>query len=191
MKTVIGFLVWLVLRVFVLVARKPSYTFKSPAGTPYMTRWPLWTREPWPDADGRTGGEGFYLHRMVGSDYERELHNHPAPGGALVLRVGYSERRCEGRGGGAHQAAHTHTVTRGPLSFYVLDTDTFHRVTLFRRLVTGRVLAAGIMRYVERPSWSLFYIGPRRGKWGFLKPDGSVRRADHHDGNTGATVKRS
>lgn len=173
MKKAIGFLVWLALRVYTIVACKPSYTFPAPDGAPYMTRWPIWTRDPWPDADGRTGGEGWYLHRMIASDHERELHNHPAPGAALVLRVGYWERRRDGRN------ASPAWYRRLPLSFHVLDTDTFHRVELTTR--------AGALV----PSWSLFYIGPRRGKWGFLQPDGTVRRADHHDGNTGQTTGRS
>jgi hypothetical protein len=183
MKKVIGFLIWLALRVFVLLARRKSFTFKSPEGTPYMTRWPIWTRDRWPSADGKTGGEGFYLHRTVASDYERELHNHPAPGAALVLMGGYRETRCEGRGGPLHQHMNTRQIWRGPLAFHVLDVDTFHRVEL-----DGRSGSVG--GWFERPSWSLFYIGRRRGPWGFLGMNGEVRRADHHDGNTGETVKR-
>lgn len=177
MKTVIGFLVWLVLRLYVWLARKPSFTFRAPDGKPYMTRWPLWTRDPWPDAQGRTGGEGLYLHKMTASDHERELHNHPAPGAALVLCRGYYEKRQEGR------HALQSVRHRGPLAFHVLDSETFHRVTL---RTTYQYDDAGTVL----PSWSLFYIGPRRGPWGFLQPDGTVRRADHHDGNTGATVSR-
>lgn len=178
MKTVIGFLVWLVLRAYTIAARKPSYTFRAPSGAPYMTRWPLWTRGRWPDAQGRTGGEGWYLHKMTASDHERELHNHPAPGAALVLRGGYYERRRDGR------TADEHCCRRGPLAFHVLDSETFHRVLLpvtFRYDDAGSVLS----------SWSLFYIGPRRGPWGFLQTDGTVRRSDHHNGNTGETVVRS
>src|SRR5688572_5341050 len=105
MKAVIGWLIWLVLRAFTIVARRKSFTFRAPSGAPYMTRWPIWTRDPWPDAEGKTGGEGWYLHRMVASDHDRQLHNHPAPGAALVLLEGYSETRCEGRGGPDYQKA--------------------------------------------------------------------------------------
>jgi hypothetical protein len=130
MKTIIGYLVWLALRAFVFVTRRPSMTFRTPAGAPYMTRWALATRDRWPDAEGRTGGEGWYLHRIVASDYERELHNHPAPGVSVPLRVGYLEERIEGRGGQLYQAAHRRWFRRAPLSFHVVDSETFHRVEL-------------------------------------------------------------
>ncbi len=182
MKTIIGFLVWLVLRVYTFVMRTRSVTFYTPQGAPYLTRWPLWTRERFPDAQGRTGGEGWFLHLLSRSDYERTLHNHPAPSVAFSLRTGYVEERYE------YDATHTElermhkrrVYRRRPGSINVLTHASFHRVELL-----GNDAA-------PRKAWSLFYIGPRRGAWGFLQPDGSVRRgADHHDGKTGETVRRS
>src|SRR5688572_32689723 len=98
MKDILGFVVWLVLRVFVWAARKPSFTFrnKHDGGSPYLRRWPIKTVDPWPDAQGRTGGEGWYLHEFLSSDYERELHCHPSSCGvAFILRGGYLEQRIQ------------------------------------------------------------------------------------------------
>lgn len=172
MKTAIGFLVWLCLYVYVIVKRLPSFTFTDPAnGAPYLTRWPLWTAEPWPDAEGRTGGEGWYLHEFLASDHERELHNHPAAYGvAFPLRGGYREIRFQSD----ERSPVKRLLVHRPGSMNVITGATFHRVVL-----------------LGRRSWSLFYIGPRSGNgWGFRKEDGSIRRAPHHDGKTGETRER-
>ncbi len=172
-------LVWLVVRAYVFVARKPSFVFKAPdSGAPYLKRWPIWTVGPWPDEQGRTGGEGWYLHQFLASDHERALHNHPAAYGvAFPVRGGYFETRVQ------RDEARDVECERwfGPGSMNVITSETFHRVTLPRGSVREEI-----------HSWSLFYIGPRSGRgWGFLQPDGTVRRADHHDGHTGAVVERA
>lgn len=205
MKTLIGWLLWCVLRVYVLVTRRKSVTFHDPSGAPYLTRWPLWTAAPWPDRDGRTGGEGWYLHRLDRSDYERALHNHPAPAVAIPLRVGYLEQRYEHdrRHGVLARLAATRWLRRLPLSVNVLTPTSFHRIELLAERGVARgdreQRALPFLREelakragTERPCWSLFYIGPRSGKgWGFLQPDGTVARAAHNDGNTGARSERT
>lgn len=189
MKKLLGFLVWCVLRAYVWLARKPEVTFNDPeSGRPYLRRWPIVTRGAWPDAEGRTGGEGWYLHKFLASDHARELHNHPsAYAVAYVLRGGYFEDRRQTDG-----AAHVACRWFGPGAMNVITGATFHRVTLpaaYRTPDPRYHLAVG--RWYERPSWSLFYIGPRSGNgWGFLQPDGTVRRAPHNNGHTGEIVAR-
>lgn len=183
MKTMIGFLVWLVLRAYTLVARVKSVTFYTPQGEPYLTRWPLWTRERFPDAQGRTGGEGWFLHLLSRSDYERTLHNHPAASVAFPLRVGYIEERYEydPEHNPVSRIIQHRSYHRAPGSINVLTHASFHRVEL---------LTDGAVR--PRPAWSLFYIAPRHGRgWGFLQPDGTVKRAAHNDGNTGERTERN
>ena len=172
MRTVIGWIVALVLFAFVRVTRRPSFTFKNKSdGSPYLTRWPLATVDPWPDAEGRTGGEGWYLHLFHSSDYEREPHSHPsAYGVAFPLVNGYRDERVQRD----ERNPIRRTRTFGPLTMNVLTGETFHRVELLGRF-----------------SVSLFYMGPRNNKsWGFLQDDGTVRRAPHNDGNTGESTER-
>lgn len=198
MKKAIGFLVWVALRVFVWLARKPSVTFFTPEGKPYLTRWPLATVGAWPDAAGRTAGAGWYLHKITRSDHERTLHNHPSPGFAVVLRGGYSEERYEWRRehGVVERLANTATRWLGPLATNLLTSHTFHRVELPPCTCTNCRIAVRVydeQPYHESPapSWSLFYFAPRTGiGWGFLQGDGSVRRAAHNDGNTGEKTER-
>lgn len=168
---VLGFLVWLALFVYVKVGRKNHATFRDPeTDEAYLTRWTLGPNAEWPDAQGRTGGAGWYLHFFHRSDWSRNLHNHPCEYAvAWVLRGGYRETRRERKEGV------TFETTKLPGYLNVITSDTFHRVTLLGM----------------RGSWSLFYIGPRSGRgWGFVQDDGSVERAAHHDGRTGKVTAR-
>lgn len=186
MKTIVGFLVWLVLRLYVFVTRKPSVTFYTPDGKPYLTRWPLATAGKWPDEAGRTAGSGWYLHRIVESDYERALHNHPAPGFALVLRGGYHEERYEYNRHDTPdaRAADTYRHRLHPCDANLLTSHTFHRIDLPHTYEYDDA-------WTPIPSWSLFYFGARTGiGWGFLQADGTVSRAAHNDGHTGEKTAR-
>lgn len=199
MKTLIGFLVWLTLRAFTIVMRRPSVTFyNKKTGAPYLTRWPIATAEPWPDPAGRTAGRGWYLHKIVASDHERELHNHPAPGFAIVLRGGYHEWRVTDPRKLRNMASMFQRACaalgrkrwRGPMSSNLLTHLDFHRVEL-PPVEVGKTWHGERPIMGVRPSWSLFYFGDRSGGgWGFLRDDGTVRRAPHNDGNTGVETTR-
>lgn len=173
----IPWILWIALRLFVFVSRKPRCTFTDPeTGAPYMTRWWLGKRSAWPDATGRTGGKGWYLHCFHRSDWSRDLHCHPAQlGVSYVLHAGYFELRREGKEGDLqHKSYH-------PGKLNVLHEDTFHRV----------ILRTDDADKHEIPAWTLFYIGPRSGRsWGFLRNDGSINQAAHFDGRTGEVVDR-
>jgi hypothetical protein len=106
-------------------------------GKPYLERYYLFTLL----------GVRFYIHRFVGSDPARGMHDHPWPwAGSVVLSGYYFEVR---RG-----------TTQGKVRWFNwLLGDSFHRVILAQ--VDNR----------ERHCWTLFfhratYIKP----WGFLRP---------------------
>jgi hypothetical protein len=169
-RIIIGWLIWLVFRAYTLITRAPHCTFTDPeTGEAYLTRWWLGARDAWPDPDGRTGVQGLYLHHFHRSDWSRNLHNHPSDGAALILVDGYRETRKDDGGPVYH-------VERRPCDVNVITSKTFHRVELMNE---------------RRGSWSLFYIGPRLGKWGFIQADGSVERAAHFDGRTGQSTART
>jgi hypothetical protein len=92
-------------------------------------------------------GIRVYLHRFVGSDPERGLHDHPWRWAfSLVLSGWYIEHRRDGR-----------RIRRiGNL----LSGDTFHRV----------VLPEGM-----RECWTLFvHSAPDVKRWGFLSPSENI-----------------
>lgn len=113
----------------------------SDDGQPYLERYYLAT----------LFGVRFYLHRFVGDDPARGLHDHPWPWAfSLILFGRYLEE--------------TRSGTRVVRWFNWLTGDSFHRVVLINR----------------RPVWTLFchraaYVKP----WGFLR-DGSFGTAMFH-----------
>lgn len=90
---------------------------------------------------GRLFGWTFYLHRFVGSDPERGLHDHPWNRAYSFVLAGryYEETRSGWR------------LVRW---FNRLTGDTFHRVVLMPE-----------MPHV----WTLFCHGPYTKRWGFMK----------------------
>lgn len=92
-------------------------------------------------------GVRVYLHRFVGSDPDRGLHDHPwAWAASIVLAGWYREVRRRG--------------LREVRWFNVLTGDTFHRVLLPAQL---------------DETWTLFIVPARDVKeWGFLRNKGQL-----------------
>lgn len=122
----------------------------SDDGQPYLERYYLFTLL----------GVRFYLHRFVGSDPARGLHDHPWPwAGSVVLAGWYWEE--------------TRTGTRKVRWFNWLTGDSFHRVVLPCSLSDhepDEVMCSGIP--LPRPTcWTLFFHRAAYTKpWGFLRP---------------------
>jgi hypothetical protein len=125
----------------------------SDNGLPYLERYYICT----------ILGVRFYLHRFVGSDPARGLHDHPwAWARSLILSGWYFEE--------------TRAGTRTVRWYNKLTGDTFHRVVLpkYDVLVTRGTRADAQLLITEfeqqdQPCWTLFfhslaYVKP----WGFL-----------------------
>lgn len=128
----------------------------SDNGHPYLERYYLFTLL----------GVRFYLHRFVGSDPDRGLHDHPWPwAGSVVLHGWYWE---ELRGKDALGMR-----SRRVRWFNWLTGDSFHRVVLPCALgdhEPDSVMCGGIP--LRRPTcWTLFFHRAAYTKpWGFLRP---------------------
>lgn len=87
-----------------------------------------------------------YLHRILISDPDEDLHNHPWSAVSLILRGGYLEERRVG-------AWRVHAYQRRPGHLVVIRRSTYHRITL------------------RRPATTLFLVWrgfkPPGGQWGF------------------------
>jgi hypothetical protein len=141
-KRLVGFLLWLALRLYVFVARRPMRRLR-PDEADYIDRYFL-TSTPQGD---ETGTPGWYLQRIYRADPDTRLHTHPwAHSKSLILRGGYGERKW----------AHEHvTQTRW---YTPLTWNTFPN-----RYVQHRIF------WVWGDTWTLFYAGPKHGKgWGFV-----------------------
>lgn len=119
---------------FWLTSRLPCRII-SDGNTPYLERYYLFTLLGW----------RFYLHRFVGSDPDRGLHDHPwARAFSIVLAGQYWEETRSGR--------------RLVRWFNSLTGDTFHRVVLPH------------VGLYEFPCWTLFFHRAEYVKeWGFLR----------------------
>jgi hypothetical protein len=89
----------------------------------------------------------IHVHKIMQSDSERELHDHPWNFWSLILKGWYQEHLTHGR-----------SLFRGPGSLRYVSAPTLHRL----ELVGGE------------PVWTLVICGRKRRKWGFQTSEGWV-----------------
>lgn len=106
---------------------------------PYLIRWII-IQTPW---------FSLYIHKLVRSDYERALHDHPWHFVSLVLRP-YSEEIATPRTTSLLLDWHKEKHHIGSLLFRRADHR--HRV---------------IIENLDKPGWTIVLTGPRVRKWGF------------------------
>ena len=127
-------------RSFWLTSRLPCRIIDED-GRPYLERYYLGTVLGW----------RFYLHRFVGSDPDRALHDHPwTRAFSIILSGWYWEE--------------TRSGTRKVRWFNALTGDTFHRVVLPQTYSIKR-------GFSDSWCWTLFFHRTGHQKdWGFLRP---------------------
>jgi hypothetical protein len=114
---------------------KPQ-VIRNCAGEPYLVRWRLiWTNR-----------FSLYLHHILRSDEDRELHDHPWSFVSIILKGEYNEITAAGSAGQVHGAGE---ILYRPAPWP-------HRLVL------------------DRPVWTLVFVGPRKRRWGFHTPTGWV-----------------
>lgn len=124
-------------------SRAPDFTIGRP-GDPYMQRW--WTIP-------RNRFANAYLHRIVRSDDDRALHDHPWPSLSIMLEGSLQEIWAD----------------------HAPDGAVIHRA---RWIVPGAVVWRGpcfahrLVADPVRPALTLFLTGPRLRTWGFHCPQG-------------------
>lgn len=97
---------------------------------PYIIRWVLF---------GHPALPGVMVHKMIRSDHERALHDHPWNFVSLILKTGYEEQIESGD-----------FVFNMPGHIIYRAAEHKHRV---------------IIRF--EPAWTLVFFGPRKRWWGF------------------------
>ncbi len=109
-------------------------------GKPYIERYWL----------GKLFGWTFYLHRYLGADGDRNLHDHPwRQSYGLILCGAYTENRLLGLDPYDGFVQEERTYRLGNLNR--LGMASFHRIT-----------------YVHPWTWTLFFHSTRIKEWGFL-----------------------
>ena len=146
----------LVLLIERIAYRKPYFDLEG-----YMQRWWVFGSRRRDDDSSKDWPICARLHRIIASDRERDLHNHPYRWNiSVVLRGGYFEhmpvdpRRPTGR---------RETKWRGPGSIIFRGRESVHSVQLS---VSDDPLVA------EEPALTLFIVGPKCQEWGFFTKEG-------------------
>ncbi len=121
---------------------------------------------------GQLFGFTFYLHRFVGSDGDRALHDHPwKRAGALCLAGGYLERRI--RWFNPETGYDTYDRHIRPGRFNRIPAAVFHQIVS-----------------AEPDTWTLFFHTPKIKPWGFMEivrrkeEDGTERPLPHYYGDS-------
>jgi hypothetical protein len=135
-----------------IFTRKPDRII----GINYLHRWHVIPRNPF---------FNIFLHRFVGSDDDRALHDHPFASVSFLLQGELFEIYKDSKYPDAHGA-------RRIKRFWPV----FRRAKHTHRLVLG----------VEGDAWTLFITGPVLRTWGFHCPKGWV----HHKQFTDLTGTR-
>lgn len=148
----------------------PYFHVHGPDDTLYIGRW--WLLPRWALMEHPTTGTlepkswhrrawrlvpSVRLHLIARPDVDRHLHDHPADFRSLVIKGWYREEDIFGR---------VRTVTAGDT--YASRAERFHRIA----------------EVPEHGVWTIFILGPKRHKWGFLVEGRKVPWEQYLSGNT-------
>lgn len=121
-------------------------------GAGYLLRWHLIPRNPW---------FNVYLHKFIGDDDDRALHDHPWCSLSLRLKGMVIEHH------------------NSPLYYESCTGDIYGAITMSSfshpapRLCFRPATHAHRLELVgNKPCWTLFITGPRKREWGFHCPNG-------------------
>lgn len=137
-----------------------NHGYPARVGTPvfsgtYMERWWVIPRVP--------KRINIYLHRILRSDDDRALHDHPGWSISIVLAGGYFEVMPVDP---AKPLGDTITYWRPPGFMRFRKAQASHRLVL--PAIGGEVTGPSNLQ----ESWSLFIMGPAKRVWGFWCPSG-------------------
>lgn len=121
---------------------------------PYIERWHLLRK--W----GVKLLENVYLHRVLRSDDDRALHDHPWWNVSVVLKGGYYEVMPLIPNLYAHGQRQTYKKWRGPGSIVFRSAEAIHRLEL--------------PDHAPTECWTLFITGPKVKEWGFFCEKGFI-----------------
>ncbi len=149
-------------------------------GSLYMGRWWIVAPDTASSKFLRFISRGRYetirLHHINRGDEDRELHSHPFDYSTFILKGFYYEEKLEdGRYVPGVPSSISTTSRRMEAGMIGHMVSSFHRV--------AAVAEGGV--------WTMFWMGPNNGKWGFLMPDGRYldRRAYFRHKGYGAQSK--
>ncbi|OHU63993.1 hypothetical protein [Mycobacteroides chelonae] len=144
--------------------RVPDVTLKRQDGSPYLLRWHVIPRNK---------RLNIYLHKFLGSDDDRALHDHPWWFISILLDGQYWEHREDG----------SRNLRKAP-SVAFRRATTAHRVELETGALVDPWDPNEVWARYEIPATTLIITGPKVRSWGFHCPNGwkHWRKFINHNG---------
>jgi len=158
------------------------------AGDPYLVRYTIistrWFR--------------LFVHKILRSDDDRDLHDHPWPFWTLILWGRYTEHvpilpvrfadckmitKSRKFGPGSlirHRASDCHRLDLEPSEGLLAAQAKQDNHSVFVHVYSGGVMF--------KPVWTLFFAGIRRRDWGFHTPNGWVQWEEYVNSRKGVDV---
>lgn len=134
------------------MSRSPDVTLNRQDGTPYLLRWHVIPRNK---------RLNIYLHKFLGSDDDRALHDHPWWFVSILLKGRYWEHRADG----------SRNLRKAP-SIAFRRATTAHRVELETGAFVDPWDPNDAGPSYEIPATTLILTGPKMRSWGFHCPNG-------------------
>jgi len=129
---------------------------KDRFGRDYMHRYYLCFKEKINAFDPVKTYPNIFIHKLILSDEDRDVHDHPWNYCTIILAGGYWEWTPHFNSTGVKIGELS--KWRGPGSIIIRKANTFHRLEMYN------------------PTWTLFMHGWRTREWGFLTKSGWVDR---------------
>lgn len=151
------------LRILHAIARRRPMKQIFFGNIPYIERFYL----------GERNANIYYLHRMLGPDPDRDLHNHPWKlANSLVLHGSYIERRLE-------FGFQKRKIEYIPASVINTVRGFYYYNAVNSRNVLGEYTWHTIVEIKEPETWTLFWHSEWSRSWGFLGADGYKPSKSH------------
>jgi len=151
-----------------IMARRAPDVVIGDGDNPYLLRWWVWPRNRWLN---------LYLHRVLRSDDDRALHDHPWINMSYIVRGGYNEVTPSCRDLSAYDPDYNtpERTYRGQGTFKFRLPRALHRLELIDDYDTWESVPGGYKGGTPREALTLFLTGPRVRTWGFQCPKGWVK----------------
>jgi hypothetical protein len=115
------------------------------------------------------------IHRILSSDDDRHLHDHPWASTSIILKGGYWE-----------------VMPKDPLQHPYLDSDEKNLVKVWRREGDVVIRKANSRHRLILPegttTWSMFIMGEKDQSWGFYTEEGKIYWRDYLNDYTTITA---
>lgn len=134
-------------------------------GNPYLVRWTIFS----------CSWFGIFIHKILRSDDDRDLHDHPWDFWSLILWGHYREYvPADWPPAFVKDEMIVKSKLCGPGSLVRHKARDAHRLELMPELTLDLVGPAYVRTGKFIPVWTLFIHGPRKREWGFYTPQGWI-----------------